>query len=155
MATTVIRDSRVKRNYVYISLVVVGICAAMGYLLISMSHIAKQKKQAHAHTFFQYVVTHHIGTLTEVDDGTGLDPQSYVLNIPNPISPKLLPAWTENLMRLYYQYDDGSTLSVFANEPHQKSPVEIAQAYYDGDNQILMMTILSGKTQSIKEHIVW
>lgn len=105
----------------------------------SISRIRSLEKQ---HTFYEYVVTHHIGYLEEIDDGTGMDPQSYVLELNSNVSSSHLLSFTMNLMKLYYQYDNGSTLTIMASKTSLQSHNHpIAQAHYDDDRGTLYITL--------------
>ncbi|MCL6625294.1 hypothetical protein [Alicyclobacillus shizuokensis] len=138
-------------------LAMAGIITGLVLTLIPvMHHIAAAREAAHQHTFMEYVTVHHLGTLTVIDSGTGLDPVSYVLTVRRPVSVNDREALLTRLMKKYYEYDKGELLSVVYRSPTgQDQP--IGSAHYDDSTGRLQLTINldSGGTRVVNRDEHW
>ncbi|MCL6632790.1 MAG: hypothetical protein K6T63_09165 [Alicyclobacillus herbarius] len=144
------------RTRAWIVLMAVIITALVLTLIPVMHRIATARQATHKHTFMEYVTTHHLGTLTVIDSGTGLDPVSYMLTVPRPISASERQAFITRLMQKYYLYDKGELLSiVYRSKNGDTHP--LASAHYDDTTDTLQLTINlpSGNTQVVRQHVRW
>jgi hypothetical protein len=139
------------RNRAYIVVTFLVIVALSAWLFVEIDVIAGQRAKAHKHSFYEYVLTHHIGKLEEIDDGTGLNPLSYVLTLDHNIPDDKLQSYVYDLIRLYAAYDHGQTLTIMVNTASLRHPVQIAQAHYDDDEDVLTLhlTPLDGHWRTV------
>jgi hypothetical protein len=142
---------RVVRNRAYIVITFLVIVALSAWLLAEINIIAEQRAKAHKHSFYEYVVTHHIGKLEEIDDGTGLNPLSYVLTLDHNVSNTQLQSYVYDLIHRYVAYDHGQTLTVMVATASSGHPIQIAQAHYDDDEDVLTLhlTPLDGHWRTV------
>jgi hypothetical protein len=145
------------RTRAWIVVVALTITALVLTIIPVMRHIAAARRAEHQHTFMEYVTLHHLGTLTVVDSGTGLDPISYVLTINRPVPISDRQQYITELMKRYYLYDKGEVLSVVYHDPRTGRDQPIASAHYDDTRHALQLTINqpSGDTRIVTEHVVW
>ncbi|MCL6452354.1 MAG: hypothetical protein K6T78_01860 [Alicyclobacillus sp.] len=136
---------------------VIAIALGGWWLYVYMQQVHAVRAAEHKHTFDEYVVTHHLGTLELIDSGTGLDAMSYVLTVNRPVPDAQRAAWAENLMRLYVQYDHGSLLTIQSINPTTHKPNPIAQCHYDDDTRQFQMTVdlSNGQTRVINQVVNW
>lgn len=155
--TTNIAKRRNHRARLYIVLMIVVIALAGWYLDSYMNKVAGQRAQQHKQTFYQYVVTHHLGKLLLIDSGTGLDAMAYVLQMPNQIPDSQRASFAENLMHLYVKYDHGTLLSIVYVNPSTQVRLPVAECHYDMDSREFNMTIthLDGNTTQSDETVNW
>ncbi|MBX5435979.1 MAG: hypothetical protein IRZ33_02025 [Alicyclobacillaceae bacterium] len=147
--------SRRNRLWMIVSLVVlVGIAAS---LYAAMRQIAAQRAREHKQSFYQYVVTHHIGSLQEIDDGTGFDPVSYLLTINHPLPADQAFAFATNLMKRYVLFDHGQLLSIVYKDPQSGRQRPLADVHYDDDAHVLSVTVTdaSGNARHYVRHVDW
>lgn len=133
------------------------VACGLGALYLTMHRIAAQRAQAHAHTFDEYVITHHVGELTTIDDGTGIDPASYVLTLDHPVPVQRAAAFTTTLMKLYVTYDRGQILTLVYLDPKTGKRHPIAEAEYNDDHKTLSVTVSTsdGVGTRITRHVDW
>lgn len=149
--------ARIKRNRMYMIIVLIAIIAITSTLFYAIRVIGKERSAAHKHSFYEYIVTHHLGTLQEIDDGTGLDPLSYILVLNQPVPESDLQAYTTDLMHKYVIYDSGSTLTIEYKPPGQTKPIQLAQANFDDDAGALILTLhpQSSQSRQVVMHVNW
>lgn len=143
--------SRVIRNRAYMAITFLVVVGLFTWLLVEMNIIAGERAKAHKHSFYEYVVTHHIGKLEEIDDGTGLDPISYVLTLDHNIPDDKLQSYVYNLIQRYVAFDHGETLTIMVKTASLGHPTQIAQAHYDDDEDVLTLhlTPLDGHWRTV------
>lgn len=145
------------KTRVLMVVILILILSTVGVLYLVMKNMSKQAQQENKHTFYEYVVTHHIGRLVLIDDGTGLDPASYMLELPQPIPPSQAENFSMNLMKLYVTYDHGQILSIVYTDPVTKKHHPIADIHYDDDRKLVTLTLTdqTGQTHRIVQHVNW
>jgi hypothetical protein len=67
---------RIGRTQFYMIIVLAVILTTIAWLYIRMQTISTERAAQHKHSFYEYVVSRHIGRLKTIDTGTGLDPTS-------------------------------------------------------------------------------
>jgi len=157
LENTATHNARIKRNRIYMIVVFIAIVVVTSTLFFAIRVIGAQRAVAHKHSFYQYIVTHHIGTLQEIDDGTGLDPLSYVLTLNHPVPEHQLQSYATDLMHKYVLYDSGSTLTIEYKALGQTKPTQLAQANFDDDAGALILTLhpQSNNSRQIVQHVNW
>ncbi|MCL6444074.1 MAG: hypothetical protein K6T83_11565 [Alicyclobacillus sp.] len=143
------------RAAIVIVMLLIGL-AILG-LYAAMKQIAAARKAAHKVSFYQYVTLHHIGTLTNIDDGTGFDPNSYVLTLSSQIPAASEQEYVTSLMKRYVEYDNGQLLTIVYQDPRTHAQHPVATVHYDDDEHVLTvaLTMATGKTERIVKHVDW
>jgi len=131
--------------------------AAVGSLYAVLRKAEAQAQMLHKQTFVEYVAKHHMGQLYLIDDGTGLDPSSYMLVLNHPVPDVQEESLTMQLMQLYVQYDHGQALSIVYTNPKTDKRRPLADVNFDDDNKVLVMTITNqeGVSHKIVRHENW
>ncbi|MCL6547628.1 MAG: hypothetical protein K6T30_01815 [Alicyclobacillus sp.] len=148
---------RVRRTRVWMVVILLILAGVSSSLYIAMRQIAAERERQHKQSFYQYVVTHHIGSLQEIDDGTGFDPVSYLLTLDHPVPPGRIAAFATHLMKLYVTFDHGQILSIVYKDPHSGRQRPLADVHYDDDAHVLTVTVTdaSGNAQRYLRHVDW
>jgi hypothetical protein len=121
----------VRRNQWWMVLICVVLLGLMGSLYAFMRHEAETRQSAHRVSFYEYVVTHHLGELEDLADGTAIDASTYVLTLNQPVADQDIERTIIQLMQLYVQYDHGEALILRCTDPASSRPVEVAEAHYN------------------------
>ncbi|GGJ01436.1 hypothetical protein GCM10010885_08310 [Alicyclobacillus cellulosilyticus] len=148
-------DRRTRRSRVWLVVWLTGILAIPLSLYEAVGLIEAERAKAHKQSFYQYVVEHRIGTLTEIDDGTGLSPVSYVLSVAHPPPPADWEAFAVRMMRLYATFDHGQLLTIVTSDPRTGRQRTIADAAYDARRGQMSVTVYlpDGRVQHAVLHI--
>lgn len=127
------------------------------YLESYMHKAAISRAKQHKHTFYEYVVTHNLGTLTLIDTGTGIDPMAYILQLKSPLADNQREAFAKNMAHLYAQYDQGSTLTIEYVNPTTHKISVIAESQWTDDTGKLQLTVTfsDGHITQLNEHVNW
>jgi hypothetical protein len=149
--------ARRRRNQRWMIAVVLIILAVSSLLYVYMKQVAAARAKEHKHSFYEYVLTNHIGTLTEIDTGTGLDPMSYIVTLHHSIADSAKAAFAEDLMKHYVQYDHGSVLSIVYLDPKTNRRQPLAECRYDRLQGTVTITVTfdSGQTQVVRRQVNW
>ncbi len=150
-------DKRIKRNRTFMLVALCGILAITGLLYLAMKDIAAKRRAEHKQSFMSYVTEHHLGTLVEIDSGTGLDPMSYVLEVNQPVADSEKVSFALDLLHRYNQYDHGTLLSIAYVKPGTNQHKPIAEAHYNPVNHTVSLTVHldSGETKTIVQNVNW
>lgn len=148
---------RTRRTQMGIIIFVLALAVAGGYLYVYMKQTARTVAAQHKHTFYEYVVTHKLGTLAEIDTGTGIDPMSYILTLSKNVPDNQRVSFATDLARRYAEYDHGSILTIVYVNPKTHKQQAVAESHYDDDHKQLQLTVTfsSGQTQQINERENW
>jgi len=149
-----LKKSKNRLLMIFILVIILILCGSLYY---EIGVIAKRRRLEHKHVFYQYVVTHHVGQLTEIDGGTGLDPLSYLLTIDYRVPDKQLPTFTTDLMKKYVTEDSGETLSIIYKDPQTGARTPIADVHFDDSSGTVSETFhyQTGQTKQITEKVGW
>jgi hypothetical protein len=148
---------RVRRNRLYMLVALICILAITGLLYLFMKDIAAKRAAQHKQSFMSYVTENHLGTLVEIDSGTGLDPMSYVLEIDHPVPDTEKASFALDLMHRYAEYDHGTLLSISYVQPGTSKHTPIAEVHYNPVNHAVVATVHldSGETQTVTKKVDW
>lgn len=127
------------------------------WLDIEMRAIGRARAAEHQHTFTEYVQTHHLGTLVTIDDGTGIDPVSYLLNLSHPVADKQREALALQLMKIYATEDHGQLLTIAFIDPRTKVSEPVAEADLNDESNTLQLTVhfTNGTERVTTRHVQW
>ncbi len=155
--TEVSPKRRTTRTQIYIVIVALLIVAATGYVYVYMRQAARTAAAKHQQTFDEYVLTHKLGKVAEIDTGTGIDPMSYILTLTKSVPDNQRAAFATDLAHRYAEYDHGSVLIIVYVNPQTHKQQPIAESHYDDARKQLQLTVTfsSGQTQQINEHENW
>lgn len=133
------------------------ILALGAWIYFQMQAIGAKRASQHQYTFTEYVQNHHLGTLLTIDDGTGLDPISYVLNLNQPVADSAREALIVQLMKVYATRDHGVLLTLDYVDPTTKQSHAIAEANLNDDTNTLILTVhyTDGTEKVTTEHVKW
>jgi hypothetical protein len=148
---------RVRRNRMYMLVALICVLAATGLLYLFMKDIAAKRAAQHKQSFMSYVTANHLGTLVEIDSGTGLDPMSYVLEVNHPVPDAEKASFALDLMRRYAEYDHGTLLSISYVQPGTTKHTSIAEIHYNPVDHTVIVTVHldSGETKTITQSVNW
>lgn len=137
--------------------VLLGTTALVLSLLPVMDRMGAQRQREGKHSFDQYVLTHHLGKLTLIDTGTGLDPISDALTLAHDVPDATRESFVMNLMEHYVEYDQGQTLSVMYFDTKLNKNVPIGLADYDMNTHKvrLVITHTDGHTNVVSKTVDW
>ncbi|MCL6516308.1 hypothetical protein [Alicyclobacillus sp.] len=135
--------ARVRRNRIWF---VAG--AALVLVLAGLfAHLTLRALTVRATTsseFSQYVVDHGIGRVELMHDASGFDEDFMVLHLSHPVAEDQLQAQATAWMKLYYQLDGGTTLTMDYVDAATGKRVVQADAVYDPQKQTLSLTLNEG-----------
>lgn len=148
---------RRKKNQMFILIALLSIVLLIGLLFVAMQGIATKRAAEHKQSFMSYVADHQLGTLIEIDTGTGLEPMSYVLEVPHPISDAEKESFALDMIQKYVQFDHGSTMTITYVPPGSKEQHVIANAHYDRDKKTATITVHleNGQNQTTVHNVNW
>jgi DNA-binding transcriptional regulator YbjK len=148
---------RKARSQVYLAIAIAVLALMMLGLYAYMRQVAAARAAAHKHSFYEYVVTHHIGQLTDIDTGTGIEPMSYVLTLGHPLPVDQRLSFAVEMARLYALYDHGQSLTIVFADPATKRQQTLAETQYDA--QARQLTVLwaddQGSMHTVKQPVNW
>ncbi len=146
-----------KWTRVGIIVVFVLITAAALSLLPVVDRIGAERQKQGKLSFDEYVRNHHLGKLSLIDTGTGIDPVSDVLTVAQNIPDAQRRSFVMNLMKRYVEYDNGQSLSVMYANPTLKRNVPVGFAEYDDDTHKLQLDITyqNGQVETVTETVHW
>ncbi|MBX6353265.1 MAG: hypothetical protein IRZ10_07990 [Thermoflavifilum sp.] len=121
---------RVRRGKIGIIVMVVGLLALGGAMMAAMRHELNQRLAHPGPSFEKYVQDHHLGTVTDVTDGTATDPSTTVLTLYEAIPNQDLQRTALEYMRLFVEYDQGQSF-VLCEPASQGQTLEVALCHYD------------------------
>lgn len=148
---------RATQTKLYMLIVFTAIVCAIGGLYLYMEKVAKQRAAENKHSFYQYVVTHHIGQLQDIDDGTGFNPEAYTLVLNHRVPDAKEQEYVTGLMKLYVEYDHGQTMTIVYHDPRTHALRPIADLSFDDDHGVLSetLTLHSGGLKKMQQHVNW
>lgn len=157
MGNTVSTQKKMRRSQLYMLVTLFCILIVTGLLFLSMKQISHQRASEHKHSFMEYITVNKIGTLKEIDSGTGLDPMSYIVTINHAVPDQDLETFATNLIQRYVMYDRGQILSVVYVNGQTGKQVPVAEANYNDDEHILTLTLTfqSGQMKKIIKNVDW
>lgn len=151
-----LKQARIKTQRAMI-LVLVFIIAAFTMLYVFMKHEGTVRASEHKMSFYQYVLENHIGQLTDIDDGAGFDPNSYILTVPRRVPNDKIKEYALNLMKLYVKYDHGMGLTILAQSNPATKPSPMANVVYNDDAHIatVSVTFADGEMHAVNQRVNW
>lgn len=157
MTQTDVKLRRQKRNRIGMAVVLIIILAGILSLLPYIRQVGTERQQQGKQSFAEYVLAHHLGKLTLIDTGTGIDPVSDVLTIASNIPDAKRKAFVLSVMKRYVEDDHGQTLSVEYVNPQKEKHIPIGFANYDDDTHRLQVNIThqNGQVESFSEKVDW
>ncbi|MCL6515926.1 hypothetical protein [Alicyclobacillus sp.] len=148
---------RRRRSQVYLILSITVLAAMLLGLYLYMRQVAAARAAEHKHSFYEYVISHHIGQLTDIDTGTGIEPMAYVLTLNHPLPADQRVSFAIEMAHLYAQYDHGTSLTIVYNDPATKRQQTLAETQYDPGARVLTVVWSDGEGQmrSQKQSVDW
>lgn len=155
--TTLFHTDKQRRTRLAMFAVLTIALAAVGSLYAILRQAEAQAQLLHKQTLVEYVALHHLGTLSLIDDGTGLAPSSYMLVLIHPVPDVQEETFAMQLMKLYVQYDHGQALSIVYTDPLTNKRRPLADVNFDDDHKVLVMTLTNqeGISHKIVRHENW
>lgn len=146
-----------KRTRIVMLVVLVCILAAFAEVYVFMRKTGAQRAAEHKISFYEYVVQHHVGQLTDIDDGTGFDPNSYVLTIDHRIQDAKIKEYALRLMKLYVMYDRGQALTVMVQPSPKLRALPMADVVYNDESHVVTLSVMekNGDIRSSVLHVNW
>lgn len=131
--------------------------AVVGLLVVALRRAEIKAASEHKHTFVEYVAAHHLGRLVLIDDGTGLDPSFYMLELYHPVPDAQEESEAIFLMKYYVQNDNGQAMSIVYTDPKTGKRRPMAEINFDDDEHLLNLTLINqeGVSRKIVRHENW
>lgn len=126
------------------------ILAVVSSLFLALRRAEVRAAAEHRHTFVEYVVQHQLGKLVLIDDGTGLDPSFYMLELNKPVPDAEQESDALYWMKYYVQNDHGQALSVVYTDPATGKRRPMAEIHYDDNQHLLTLTLTNQEGVSRK-----
>lgn len=146
-----------RKTRLWILAFLVIVIAVVASLLFALRRAEVQAAAQHRQTFVEYVADHHLGKLVLIDDGTGLDPSFYMLELNKPVPDTKEESEALFLMKFYVVHDHGQALSIVYTDPKTGKRRPMADINYDDDKDILNLTLTNqeGVSRKIVRHENW
>lgn len=139
---------RRRRSRIHMLIVLVLILLVTGLLFAYMLNLSAKRAAEHKHSFMEYVTTHHLGDLTEIDTGTGLDPMSYILTLNHVLPDADRTNFALDLSQRYFTYDRGQQLTIVYVDPSTHKQYPVAETHYDRQTKKLTLNVTSQSGQT-------
>jgi hypothetical protein len=121
---------RIRRGKLGIIAIVGGTLVLGAAMMAVMRYELRARLASPGPSFEQYVSEHHLGTVSDLTDGTATDPSTTILTLYEAVPNDQLQRTALDYMRLFVQYDQGQ--SFILQEPGPAGTVEqVALAHYD------------------------
>lgn len=133
------------------------ILSAFAGLYHYIGTVGRQRALHHQISFYEYILQHHVGRLTDIDDGAGFDPNSYVLTLSHRLPDAKIKEYALHLMKLYVKYDRGMALTIRVQVSPKAVPQPMADVVYDDQNHQVTVTVtkMNGLFSSTQEKVNW